>query len=407
MLQGLPMEDRERYKKEKSSLIGFQGSFTKKLKVWREAVDGWQAEPLSALAWDMAVELRATAKEAQDRLDRALYSIIAFSIVVEAYQIFMEEVEDKFQGCNAIYTQLCMEFERQLVAQEEKVVRKAKEDMEDRMKEQDHTYQMEANRADRQQRILQAETEMICERAAAEALARADPAAPPTGPPLGPARAVHAPAADPPRLYKEVQSLHPGSLCLENTPEELRAFEINFRNWYQISCLDTLGATQQIFTLKKCCSLQLQQKVNWEILATIDAALAALMAIWEVEYPYITRRLEFLRNKQLPSENMEDFVLRARQLFVNGDIARMMVVQLQIINIISGLRDSKLQIKLLELPVGTTLQTWMLHGEHTRLTIQHHQNWAGSSGNDSHKAQRVGNESICWRCGQNWHFQFD
>ena len=41
-------------------------------------------------------------KEAQDRLDRALYSIIIFGIVVEAYQSFMEDVEDNFPGlqCN-------------------------------------------------------------------------------------------------------------------------------------------------------------------------------------------------------------------------------------------------------------------------------------------------------------------
>ena len=162
------------------------------------------------------------------------------------------------------------------------------------MKEQEHIDLMETNRSDRKTRLFEIELRVIRERAAAEALARANPPAP-APPPAGPAGAAlphphpgpAAAAAAPHRRYREVSTLHPGALCLENSPEELRIFQNSFRNWYQISCLDTLNAEQQIFTLKKCCSLQLQQKINWEILPTIEEALEALTAIWETEYPYV------------------------------------------------------------------------------------------------------------------------
>ena len=139
----------------------------------------------------------------------------------------MEAVEDRFQVFNAIYTNLSTAFEKQLIEKEEKELQKAKDAMEDRLKEQDHIDQLETNRTARKERLLQAEMEVICERAAAEALARADPPAQPAVLPAGPVGAAlphHGPAAAPQRCYREVQTLHPGSLCLENSPEELRIF---------------------------------------------------------------------------------------------------------------------------------------------------------------------------------------
>ena len=235
---------------------------------------------------------------------------------------------------------------------------------------------------------------VVRERAALEAAARANPAQaqPPPVPPLVPApHAVGAgPAAAPQRRYREVSSLHPGVLGIQQSPEELRLFQNSFRNWYQISCLDTLDVPQQIFTLKKCCDLPLQQKINWEQ-PNIEAALLALTQVWITEYPIVVRRLEFLRNKQTQNEDDEEFVLRAKQLFVNGDIGRMTPVQLQKLNIISGLRDSKLQIKLLELPNDATLADIDAARHTYTANIATSAKLGGAV--SEHRAQKVANDS--------------
>ena len=98
----------------------------------------------------------------------------------------------------------------------------------------------------------------------------------------------------------------------------------------------------------------------------------------------------------------------SKTTFCKWDIARMTAVQLQIINIISGLRDSKLQVKLLELPPGATLAdvnaAWQAYTANNATSSK-----LVSSGFDVHKAQRVGNEanSTCWKCGRNGHLKFD
>ena len=109
----------------------------------------------------------------------------------------------------------------------------------------------------------------------------------------------------------------------------------------------------------------------------------------------------------MQNEDDEEFVLRVNQLFVNGDIGRMTPVQLQKLNIISGLRDSKLQIKLLELPADATLAD-IDAARHT-----HTANIATSAklggAISEHRAQKVGTDSTqtCWKCGENGHLRFD
>ena len=65
LLTAMTAETKDAYKREKASLVGFQGSFTKRQTVWKEAVEAWQADPLSKPGREVAVELRAAAKEAK------------------------------------------------------------------------------------------------------------------------------------------------------------------------------------------------------------------------------------------------------------------------------------------------------------------------------------------------------
>ena len=357
-------ETKDAYKREKASLIGFQGSFTKKETMWREAVELWHKDPLSNASREMPEEFRLAVREAKARLDTALYSVISYGVVTESYENFMDQVEDRYQIINKVFMALSASLRDHLKKEEDQKLQLVRDEMAEVKQEQDERKQeleardaLEENRVDRKTKLMDLELLVVREKAALEAAARANPAqAQPPPVPLVPA--PHAGGAGAAgalqRRYREVSSLHPGVLCIQQSPEELRIFQNYFWNWYQISCLDTLDVEQQIFTLKKCCDLPIQQKINWEQ-PSIDAALQALTQVWVTEYPIVVRHLEFLRNKQTQNENDEEFVLRAKQLFVNGDIERMTPLQLQKLNIISGLRDSKLQIKLLELPNDATL----------------------------------------------------
>ena len=270
ILVSMTEETKDAYKREKASLIGFQGSFTKKETIWREAVELWQKDPRSTANREVAIELRQAAREAKAQLDTALYSVISYGVVTDAFEKFMEQVEDRYQIINEVFMNLSTAHEVHLKNVGDQKLQLVRDERAEMKRERDERRQeleardlIEANSVDRKARLMDLELVVIRERAAQEAAARANPAPPPLPPvplvPAAPAAAAVAAAALQQR-YREVSSLHPGVLCLQQSPEELRIFQNSFRNWYQISCLDTLDIEQQIFTLKKCCDLPLQQK---------------------------------------------------------------------------------------------------------------------------------------------------
>ena len=129
-----------------------------------------------------------------------------------------------------LYLGLYVAFKKLIVQQEEEMAKKTKEELVDRMKEAEQKDIIEVNRAAWEERKiqnqtehLQNETQLVRERAAAEAAARADPAVPTI-----PAAIPAVTAGPPERRYREVSSLHPGLISIENSPEELHTFEINF-----------------------------------------------------------------------------------------------------------------------------------------------------------------------------------
>ena len=267
MLMAMEEESKENYKKDKASLVGFQGSFTKKEKTWGENVDAWQLEPRSITRREMAEESRVPMLEAKKRLDAALYNMINYGVVTDAYDSVMEQYEDKFEVINKKFVRLLdLSRDRHQRGEEEKL-RTIKEEKEELKKERDEKLEamklkeeIEANRVERKLKLAEAELDLVRQRAAADAAARDNPVQGPLPHPQ-----AHVPVGDPPplqRRYREVQSLRPDTLSISQSPEELRLFQDSFRNWYNISCIDTLGIQEQLFTLKRCCDLTLQQKVD-------------------------------------------------------------------------------------------------------------------------------------------------
>ena len=100
LMVAMEEETKESYKREKASLIGFQGSFTKKEKAWGDAVDAWHVDPLSAIHKEAAEELRMAMKEAKVRLDAAIYGVISYGVVTDAYENFMDQMETRYQLIN-------------------------------------------------------------------------------------------------------------------------------------------------------------------------------------------------------------------------------------------------------------------------------------------------------------------
>ncbi len=110
MLMAMEEENREAYQREKASLVGFQGSFTKKEKTWGAAVETWQTEPLSVTNKEMAEEAKAAMKEAKKRLDAAIYGVITYGVVTDAYDNVMGEYDDKYELINKKFGRLLTLF---------------------------------------------------------------------------------------------------------------------------------------------------------------------------------------------------------------------------------------------------------------------------------------------------------
>ena len=252
-------ETKANYKRDKASLIGYQGSFTKKETAWGDAVDAWHDDPLSAIHKEATEELRMAMKEAKSRLDTAIYGVIAYGVVTDAYENFMDQMETRYQLINKRFMALSASFRDNLKAEEDQKLQMIKEERAEVKKERDERIleiaareEMEENRVTRKTRLMELELAVVREKAAADQAARDNPAPaqPPPVHPHGPPHVPAGPAAGPAplqRRYREVQSLHPGILGIHQSPEELRIFQNSFRNWYEISCLDTLEYHSKYF----------------------------------------------------------------------------------------------------------------------------------------------------------------
>ena len=91
-------------------------------------------------------------------------------------------------------------------------------------------------------------------------------------------------------------------------------------------------------------------------------------------------------------------------MYIAADIANLTPLHLQILKVISGVRDQKLQLELLKLPAGATLDqvdtVWRAFVAN-KLTSEKLLN------SHNHKAQHVNNNiTQCWRCGINGHISF-
>ena len=61
-------------------------------------MEAWQDEPLSATHKEMAEESKAAMKEAKKRLDAALYDVINYGVVTDAYDSVMGQYDDRYEA---------------------------------------------------------------------------------------------------------------------------------------------------------------------------------------------------------------------------------------------------------------------------------------------------------------------
>ena len=141
ILVSMMEETKDAYKREKASLIGFQGSFTKKETTWREAVQLWQKDPRSSANREVAIKMRQAAREAKARLDTALYSVISYGVVTDAFEKFMEQVEDRYQTINGVFMDLSTAHEVHLKDEEDQKLQLVRDEREEMRREREESRQ--------------------------------------------------------------------------------------------------------------------------------------------------------------------------------------------------------------------------------------------------------------------------
>ena len=175
-------EVKARYKRDKASLVGYQGAFTKKETSWGAAVDAWTDDPMSATHKEATEECRMAMKEAKSRLDTAIYGVIAYGVVSDAYENFMDQMEARYQLINKRFLALSASFRDNLKAEEDQKLQMMKEERAEVKKERDERMleieareKLEDNRTTRKTGLIELELRVVRERRAAEQAARDNP----------------------------------------------------------------------------------------------------------------------------------------------------------------------------------------------------------------------------------------
>ena len=205
LMVAMEEETKEAYKREKASLIGYQGSFTKKETAWGDAVEVWHADPLSPTLKETAEEFRMAMKEAKARLHAAIYKVIhSYGVVTDAYENFMDQMEKRYQLINKKFMALSASFRDNLKMEEDQKLQMIKDERAEVKKERDERIQeieardgIEVNRVERKTRLMELELQVVRERAALEQAARDNPA-PSPAPACSPPRPSPRPSPPPP-----------------------------------------------------------------------------------------------------------------------------------------------------------------------------------------------------------------
>ena len=250
-----------------------------------------------------------------DKLEEVLNNILFMEILTPHYQTELEKNAELISSCEETYVKLYVKFDKERSRKKEMASAKIKEELDDRIRENNRKEEIERGRAEREEaraeqeeRMMTLNLQIIEANAAAAAAAAAHDAH--AGVPVDPDPPAAPPVPhEPPRRFQEVKSMHPGKISIESTPQEMRVFITNYQSWYQISNVDTLNHAQQISTLRTCCSEGIQERIDWVEQSDIDMALESLRGLFLVDYPIITRHLEYLKNTQTENESVEDFIL--------------------------------------------------------------------------------------------------
>ena len=258
-------------------------------------------------------------------MEEALNGLLLMKILKPHWEQELNDNADIITEFEKRYVRLRVEFDRQIRGKQDTASAQVKEEMEQRIREQENNEEFEKNREEREEAKAEREARamdrqlLIIEAnhvAAAELAAHAIPVADPDHP-VDPPPPIH---HDPPRLFREVKAMHPGKISIESNPQEMHVFLDNYMSWYNISNVDVLNPQQQISTLKACCSEAIQERIAWADEVNINTAIQSLRGLFLTEYPIITRQLQYLKNTQKDNESIEDFILCERQLYTSADI---------------------------------------------------------------------------------------
>ena len=123
---------------------------------------------MSATHKEATEELRMAMKEAKSRLDTAIYGVIAYGVVTDAYENFMDQMETRYQLINKKFLALSASFRANLKAEEDQKLQMIKEERAEVKKERDERIleiaareELEDNRATRKAGLIELELRLF------------------------------------------------------------------------------------------------------------------------------------------------------------------------------------------------------------------------------------------------------
>ena len=154
---------------------------------------------------------------------------------------------------------------------------------------------------------------------------------------------------------RPVESLRPERLSRDHTLADLRAWERQFRDFFEVSRLAAAPRRQQQAHFRACLDANLQSRVNESIgeESTIDQCIAALREDFYDLYPVFSRRLDFFKATQKAGERFSDTAVRLQQLADVADLDRLNAEELMMFRYVGATRDERLREKLLRLEKPT------------------------------------------------------
>ena len=215
------------------------------------------------------------------------------------------------------------------------------------------------------------------------------------------------------RVKVSVELYKPFILSEKHNPRELKLWSKRFKSYYSVCNMTKARLEDQQMFFQSCLDPALYARIMDEIDADTPifddyGCMALLIDEFTLMYPLFQRRLQYFKSKQRADEKNSDFANRVVAMGNECDLSGISIGEFHVFQIICGLKDTKLQEKLLEMkPTSTQLMDYLKAVEVNSTTVKMMKEEEGSR---SYKTETGGGKENkdkkdlkCYRCGAAKH----